>query len=119
MLTIRQSQLDLLREQRSTEYEHAIMSHLKRCFPSKLRAIGEEHAKDLIRVGIDRARKHGFTTQRLVCKFIDLVFVFGVNFDADLDWASDALRQSELTAEERMESLISLATDYLDSRRIS
>ncbi len=119
MLIIRQSQMDLLREQLSTRYENAILAHLGRFFPSKLRSIGEEGARNLIRLGIVRARKNGFTTQRLVCKFIDLLFVLGLDFDASLDWAAATLGQNDLSAEERMQSLIWRATRYLDSRTTS
>jgi len=111
--------MDLLREQLSTRYENAILAHLGRFFPSKLRSIGEEGARNLIRLGIVRAQKYGFTTQRLVCKFIDLLFLLGVDFDANLDWAAPTLGQNDLTAEERMRSLTSQATNYLDSRPAS
>ena len=117
MLIIRQRQLDLLGEQLSTRYEIAVLSHLGRCFPSKLDSLGEERARNLIRLGIVRARKNGFTTQRLICKFIDLLLLLGVEFDANLDWAAAALGQKELTAEERMQALTLQATNYLDSRR--
>jgi hypothetical protein len=119
MLKIRQNQLDRFREELSTGYENAVLAHLEKCFPAKLDSMGEPRARDLIRLGIDRARRYGFTTQRLVCKFIDLLFVLDVNFDVDLAWASATLAQCDLIAEQRMQSLISQAMNYLSAGRTS
>ena len=119
MLIIRQRQLDIFREEQSTRFENAVLTHLERCFPSKLESMGEARARHLIRLGIDRARKYGFTTQRLVCKFIDLLLVLGADFDTNLPWAATTLAEKDLTAEERMQSLTSQAINYLNAGRTS
>ena len=119
MLIIRNTQLQVFGEQQSTQFIDAVFSHLERCFPGKLETLGEARARDVIRRGIDRAKGHGFTTQRLVCRFIDLTLVLGVEFDKDLHWAVEILQRRDLTADERMQSLFQAGIQHLNAGRAS
>jgi hypothetical protein len=119
MLIIRNSQLQVFGEQQSLQFIDAAFSHLERCFPGKLETLGEAVARDVIRRGIDRARRHGFTTQRLVCRFIDLTLVLGVEFDQDLRWAVEILQRHDLPADERMQLLFPAAIQHLKTGRTS
>lgn len=68
-------------------------AHVERCFPEQFRALERETLDELLRHGLARARTHGFSGERDVCKFIDLMFVFGRDFDRDpqFPWASEIL----------------------------
>lgn len=70
-----------------------VRAHIARCFPEQYAAMTREELDEIIAYGIERARAHGFTGERDVCKYIDLMCVFGRDFDGDdrLDWASTIL----------------------------
>ena len=52
----------------------------------------------MIRYGVERAGSYGIGTERDVCKYIDLMFAFGRDFDKnqDLPWASRILEDDTL-----------------------
>jgi hypothetical protein len=68
-------------------------AHIERCFPEQFLALERETLDELLRHGLARARAHGFSGERDVCKFIDLMLVFGRGFDRDpqFPWASEIL----------------------------
>ncbi|MDQ2899899.1 MAG: hypothetical protein M3Y07_08880 [Acidobacteriota bacterium] len=71
--------------------------HLNECFPEHCEALGDGKTREAVEFGIDRASAHGFIAERDVCKYIDLMFVFGRDFDKDesLRWAESSLRDTD------------------------
>lgn len=53
-------------------------------------------------------------TEREVCKFVDLVMVFGEDFDLTLPWARDVLDQPHPGAAAKIEELIRRGTRALE-----
>jgi hypothetical protein len=74
-------------------FEDRMVVHLNKCFPSSSKTAGEQKVRQTIRYGMERAGRHGIKAERDVCKFIDLMFVYGRDFDRDpnLAWASAIL----------------------------
>jgi hypothetical protein len=95
MLTIRQAQLVVLSQLEVEKFEDWMLAHLRKFFPKQCAALGERPLYELIRHGIERSARYGITTRRDVCKYIDLVIVFGRDFDTDKrsPWAADILRR--------------------------
>jgi len=93
MLTIRREQENVLAEDRERRFRVQLAAHLVECFPERCRELGEAQLDEEIRRGIGRARAHGFVGERDLCKYMNLVFTFGRDFDRDaaLSWASELL----------------------------
>jgi hypothetical protein len=111
-MVIRQQQMATFSQARQKTFEERMAGHLNRCFPSECEALGEQGVQDAIRYGIERAASHGIASERDVCKYIDLMFAFGRNFDRnrDLPWASSILKDETLkTATAKMERLYATA----------
>jgi hypothetical protein len=108
VLVVRRAQLDALGEPRRLEFVERTARHLARFFPERCAALGEEEVKAAVQHGIRRAAAHGFTTERDVCKYIDLMFLFGWDFDRGERWAAETLAQSAPAAE-RLEALFDRA----------
>jgi len=68
--------------------------HLKKFFPKQCEAMGEPGLQETIQYGIKRAAAYGITSKRDVYKYVDLMVVFGRNFDSDkrYPWANEVLR---------------------------
>jgi len=96
-LTVRQAQIDAFSQVEIQKFEDWMVVHLNRFFPRECSSLGGAHLRNLIGYGIKRAAEHGITKQRDVCKFIDLMIVFGRNFDTDGHnaWAHDILRREK------------------------
>jgi hypothetical protein len=85
--------MGVLSEATLKSFEDRMVIHLNKCFPSQCKAWGEPAVRDTIRYGVERAATHDITSKREVCKYIDLMVVFGRDFDQDptLPWASSIL----------------------------
>ncbi len=116
MFVIRNAVWDRLAEQAAADFIGRMRIHLRRFFPEQCDALGETKTGQLIEFGIRRARVFGFQSERDVCKYIDLMCVFGHAFDRDerLPWARQIL-ESRFPADpgERMERLYETAFDAL------
>jgi hypothetical protein len=100
------------------EFENRVVAHLKRCFRHELDSLGEPKVRELVQYGLRRAASYGIRTRRDVCRYIDLMIVFGGDFDKDprLPWASGVLNDGELQdPTKKLLRLHEAATDYLRS----
>jgi hypothetical protein len=90
---IRDAQMKALKNQRAREFKEKTLAHLRRFFPRRCAAAGDDRMLELIEEGIGRAARHGFQAERDVCRFIDLMVAFGARFDEDAQqgWAAEAL----------------------------
>jgi hypothetical protein len=110
VLTIRQAQMDVFSQVEVQKFVDWMVAHLKQFFPPQSQALGEPQLQEMIRHGIRRAANHGITTERDVCKFIDLMIVFGRDFDRDEKsaWAGQILANRK-TARSKIRSLYEAA----------
>jgi hypothetical protein len=81
MLLIRKPQLEALGARHRSAFAARLGEHLGRFFPERCRVLGPEGVAEAIEHGITRAALYGLTSERDVCKYIDLMFVFGRDFD--------------------------------------
>jgi hypothetical protein len=88
---VRREQMEAYREAALRDFEGRVVEHVARCFPDRLATLGEDGLRRMIRAGVERAGVHGVVAARDVCKFIDLMLVFGVNFDREREWAREIL----------------------------
>ena len=93
MLTIRQAQFAVLSQLEVRKFEEWMLAHLRQFFPQQSSAMGESRLREAIQYGIERAATYDVTTRRDVCKYIDLMIVFGRDFDTDkrFPWAGEIL----------------------------
>jgi hypothetical protein len=89
-MIIREEQLGAFSESLILDYKRRVEKHLRRCFPNQCAHLTEGDIRKLIQNGIVRSAKYGVVGERDVCLFIDLMFVFGMEFDMS-DWAAQIL----------------------------
>src|SRR5580693_7918942 len=97
-MMIRTEQMATLSTAATDAFELDVLAHLKRCFPAECAQAGDASMREAIRYGWERARRYGITSSREVCTFIDVMMVFGRDFDIDpgRPWASAILNGVEL-----------------------
>jgi hypothetical protein len=93
MLSLRSAQITALTEPRLADFEDRMRSHVGRCFMATTRTMSDQAIREVIRYGAERAQLHDICSERDVCKYINLMFVFGRDFDRDprLPWAHEIL----------------------------
>ena len=114
LLAMRQAQIAAFSRAELQKFEERMIAHLKQFFPKQCGALPEPQLLQLIQHGIKRASGYKITSERDVCKFIDLMIVFGRDFDADkkLPWAGRILKNRN-SAAFRIQSLYQAAQPHL------
>lgn len=98
MLTIRKEQLAVFGPVGKKAFEDRVVVHLKKVFPEKAEALGEPKVRETIQYGAQRAASYRITSERDVCKYIDLMVFYGRDFDKDpnLPWAQSILQNQNI-----------------------
>jgi hypothetical protein len=93
VLTIRQEQIAAFSEALLRDFEHRMILHLQRFFPSRVQSLGDLGIRQTIQYGIKKAAVYGIVSERDVCNYVELMMDWGNDFDKDpnLPWAMDIL----------------------------
>ena len=104
MFQMRQAHMQAFAETSKKSFENRMVEHLNKHFPEHCDKLGEEGVRETIRYGIDRAASYDITAERDVCKYIDLMFVFGQDFDQDekYPWARKELEYPHRLSRHRL-----------------
>ncbi len=91
---IRQEQVAALGKSSLDDFIERMVVHLNKFFPEQCQALGQEKTQEAVRYGIQRAASYEITAEPDVCKYVDLMFGFGRDFDTDprYPWAIAALK---------------------------
>jgi hypothetical protein len=98
MLTIRKEQLAVFGPLGKNAFEVRMIAHLKKVFPDKSEVLGEPKLRETIQYGTQRAAAYRITSERDVCKYIDLMLLYGRDFDKDSNhpWAQSVLQNQAI-----------------------
>jgi hypothetical protein len=98
MLTIRKEQLAVFGPLGKKAFEDRVIAHIKRIFPEQSEVLGEPKLRETIQCGTQRAAAHRIISERDVCKYIDLMILYGRDFDKDpnLPWAQSVLQNQAI-----------------------
>lgn len=83
MLRITSAQEERLAELRWLSFEDEMVAHLREFAPEHCAVIGEHNVRVTIRRGIERCARYGFTYRGPIRFYIELMFMFGSDFDTD------------------------------------
>ena len=115
MLVIRERQLEGMQEAALRRFDDDLYDHVQTYFPRHHRHLGGPQIRRFIAYGRARAAARGFTSERNICLYIDLMVMLGSNFDVDvrLPWAAAMLAEDEHETL-RIDRLANAAMDHLD-----
>jgi hypothetical protein len=93
-LKIRTAQVEAFEQVRLPEFEDHMVEHMREFSPLHSKSLGEEGMRVLIRTGMERAKKHGFTQRNTVGFYLETNILLGIDFDTDpqYPWAGQILR---------------------------
>jgi hypothetical protein len=114
LLSIRDSQVAAMSAQARAGFVERMLMHWGRCFANHVHDRDTAGLQELIEKGTIRAAKYGIVAEIDVCLFLDVVLIFGLNFDDDpaYPWAGTALRSGYLSAPwQRVRFLVACAKD--------
>jgi len=98
MLQIRNEQNEALEAQSRKDFEERMLVHLQKFFPDQCKQLGEEHTREAIWYAVERAETYEIVSERDVCKYTDLMFTYGQDYDRDrrVPWAHRILTDKSL-----------------------
>lgn len=117
MLVIRNLQVDALRTELLRRLEDRLVEHALHYFP-EVCARMKRGLRGAVEHSVERAFDHGFEGEREVCKYMNLQFRFGRDFDRDpvCAWAVPLL-ESSLPGPPKMDRLYELALEHESEAR--
>jgi hypothetical protein len=76
------------------QFQQDMIPHLREFSPHHSGLLGESGVRQILRLGIERARPYGLTNPGLLRFYAELMFMYGTFFDTDpfLPWAGEILR---------------------------
>jgi hypothetical protein len=114
---IRKEQMQAMEEARSPEFDDYMVVHLEDFSPLHSKSLGEAGIRTLIRVGMERAKKHGFTHRGPVKFYIESMILLGVDFDTDPQYPrpGEILRDKSISDQtKRADRIYAWLIDLLD-----
>lgn len=98
MFVVRRRQIEAMRARLEQRFEEQMVIHLHTFFPERCAELGEPGVRTAIIYAINRAARYDITSERDICKYLNLMFVYGFQFDVDpeLPWAAAILNDATL-----------------------
>jgi len=120
MFSIKTEQITTLQDQSKLNFIMRMQEHVRECFPEHYAKLGSENTQELIETAIDKAYSHDIDIERDVCKFLNLMLSFGVDFDQNPEckWATPILEDPMLNASTpKIEALCDSALKFLKEKQ--
>jgi hypothetical protein len=93
MLSIREEQMLAFSIEAKKQFEKEIVQHISEFAPKQYEILGESTIGRIVRLGIERAENYGFTDRGPARFYVEMMFMFGSDFDTDpqYPWAAEIL----------------------------
>jgi len=117
-LRIRSEQIQVFEDAKAPAFEDYMVGHLRDFTPFHSKSLGEQGIRGLIRQGVDRAQKHGFTRRGPVKFYIETIILLGIAFDTDpqYPWLGQILRDPSIPHQvERADRAHAWLMEFLDA----
>jgi hypothetical protein len=95
-MQIRPEQMQAFVNVQMSGFEDRMLVHVEKFFPQHFTALGEEHARELVRYGIERAAQYDLVSERDVCKMVDLMLALGPDMEQKYPWIHERLSDSSV-----------------------
>lgn len=116
-MLIRFKQIESLRDGALANFEDQMVEHLFKFAPRHSEVVGNECVRKTVQRGIERATQYGFTNRGPVRFYLELVSMFGMDFDTDpqYPWAAQTLRSLDIPDQmQRADRLYEASSEYLE-----
>jgi hypothetical protein len=116
MLKLSRKQMETFSHAALMRFETQMLTHLRRFFPESYQALGDDGARELIHLGLQRTASHHLVAERDVCKYINLMVVLGRDFDHRVPWAREILNDHTTLPPEKLRRLYQSTIERAQSR---
>ncbi len=119
MLTIRDEQMAVLGRIGDSQTADRAVAHLRNCIPEVCAALSEMELREIIRWGRNRSRRSGIEREGDFFRYLNLMFMFGFEFDTDprYPWAAHALGAAGMPPSAKVDLLMDHAMLFCAQNR--
>lgn len=116
MIVIRQAQMDAFSTALIADFRENLSGHVARLYPGHFAVLGKTRTLGIIDKAIVRCRSYGMEGRRDIARYLDVMLVFGEDFDISprWPWAGLILRNQDSSGEVKSARLVAAATSILD-----
>jgi hypothetical protein len=93
-----------------------MLVHIREFFPGICASFGDEKLLLLVRHGIERGKHYGITSERDVCKLIDLMLILGQDMDRKFPRITAMLSDAATPAGKRVDAVFDALLASLKKR---
>lgn len=106
MFVISGSQQAAFRAGGLAELREVLVAHVSECFPARCAALGAGALPGHVEDGMRRAAAHGLTLERDISAYVELMVVFGSDFEHDprFPWARSLTEATALEPSARIQA---------------
>ena len=116
MLKIRAAQFKVFEEAALQSFEDEMVVHSRKLTPRLSKVLGEDQLRVALRQAMERAGTYGFTNRGPVRLYIELMFLYGSDFDTDPQYPEVAqVLNASGDQMQRAERLFEMILDYQDN----
>ena len=118
MLVIRKEQIEILEAAASGNFEASLVEHIKKVARRHTDVIGDAGTRAIVKSGLERAKSYGMTKRGPARFFVEMIFLFGSEFDTDplLPWASGVLTNPSISDQmERADILHEAMMEFVEA----
>jgi hypothetical protein len=117
MLEIRSEQMAAFEQAALRAFEDEMVEHLGKFSPQHCEVMGEPRVRSVIQLGMARAKTYGFTNRGPLRFYLEMMFMFGSDFDTDplLPWVAKILTDTATPDQmQRANQLYGQLMDYAE-----
>lgn len=97
MFRMKRAQWDAFERADIEKFEDEMVVHLQTHFAEECKRLGDEPLREFILEGIERSERVGITSERSVCKILNVAMCFGLDFLNKEPWAISILKDDTMT----------------------
>ncbi len=104
-MQVQNKQLDALSKAQLSRFGTRMLVHIQKFFPKQFASLGEEQSRLLVSHGVKRGAHYGITSERDVCKLIDLMLALGADMEQKFPWVAARLSDAAASPGERVDAV--------------
>ena len=105
MLVIKKNQIDVFEKVMFSQFEDKMVAYLKDCHSNALADENDQKIRLLIRDGAKKAKKYGVETEWDVCRFIQLIVIYGPEYEEKNEDIRNILEDEMLSGTSKINTL--------------
>jgi hypothetical protein len=95
MITFTEEQMEVFSRAQEKRFVGNLVHYAKKEFPEETGGVSDEDIWDIARLAVEKTKQYGITERADICRFLNFMYIYGFNFDEELQWAIEILNNAD------------------------